>query len=177
MVLFGFGVVAFTVHYLVLRGFYALERNRTVFWVQCVIAGTNIALAILLTRLVDPWDTAPMLVLAYTCAYAVGGALSSIVLVRLLRRGGHPASGGAREWRGYLLRLLAAALVVYAVARLVLIVVGDSIAESHRLARLGVGRGRGGGRLRRRRRCPARRGEGLPDPRGESRSSARSSPG
>lgn len=129
MVLFGFGVVAFTVHYLVLRGFYALERNRTVFWVQCVIAATNIGLAIFLTRLVDPWDTAPMLVIAYTCAYAVGGVLSSIVLVRLLRRGGHPASGGARAWRGYLLRLLAAALVVYAVARLVLVVVDDSIAE------------------------------------------------
>ncbi|MEV5000444.1 murein biosynthesis integral membrane protein MurJ [Nocardioides sp. LML1-1-1.1] len=129
MVLFGFGVVAFTVHYLVLRGFYALERNRTVFWVQCVIAATNIGLAILLTRLVDPWDTAPMLVIAYTCAYAVGGALSSLVLVRLLRRGGHPASGGARAWRGYLVRLLGAALVVYAVARLVLVVVDDSIAE------------------------------------------------
>lgn len=129
MVLFGLGVVAFTVHYLVLRGFYALERNRTVFWVQCVIAATNVALAVLLTRLVDPWDTAPMLVIAYTCAYAVGGALSSLVLVRLLRRGGHPASGGARAWRGYVVRLLAASLVVYAVARLVLIVVDDSIAE------------------------------------------------
>lgn len=129
MVLFGFAIVAFTVHYLVLRGFYALERNRTVFWVQCVIAATNIALAILFTSLVDPWDTAPALILAYGCAYAVGAALSSIVLVRLLRRGGHPASGGARAWRGYLLRLLAAAVVVYAVARLVLIVVDDSIAE------------------------------------------------
>ena len=29
-----------------LRGFYALERTRTVFWVQCVIAATNIALAV-----------------------------------------------------------------------------------------------------------------------------------
>lgn len=129
MVLFGFAVVAFTVHYLVLRGFYALERNRTVFWVQCVIAATNIALAILFTSLVDPWDTAPMLVLAYGSAYAVGAALSSIVLVRLLRRAGHQADGGARAWRGYVLRLLAAAAVVFAVARLVLIVVRDSVAE------------------------------------------------
>ena len=32
------GLVFFTVHYLMLRGFYALERTRTVFWVQCVIA-------------------------------------------------------------------------------------------------------------------------------------------
>ena len=129
MVLFGLGVVAFTVHYLVLRGFYALEHNRTVFLVQCVIAATNIGLAVLLTGLVDPWDTAPMLVLAYTGAYAVGGALSSVVLVRLLRRGGHPAGGGARAWRGYVLRLVAAAVVVYAVARFVDIVVGDTIGE------------------------------------------------
>ncbi len=39
----------FTTHYLMLRGFYALERTRTVFWVQCVIAATNIALAVALT--------------------------------------------------------------------------------------------------------------------------------
>lgn len=129
MVLFGFGVVAFTVHYLVLRGFYALEHNRTVFWVQCVIAATNIALAVLFVSRVDPWDTAPMLVLAYTASYAVGSVLSTIVLVRLLRRGGHPARGGARQWRGFVVRLLTAAVVVYAVARIVLLVVDDTIGE------------------------------------------------
>ena len=37
------GILFFTVHYLMLRGFYALERTRTVFWVQCVIAAVNIA--------------------------------------------------------------------------------------------------------------------------------------
>lgn len=129
MVLFGLGVVAFSVHYLVLRGFYALERNRTVFWVQCVIAATNISLALLLVGRVDPWDTAPMLVLAYTGAYTVGSILSSIVLVRLLRRAGLPAGGGARRWRGFVVRLLAASAVVYAVARLVLLVVEDTIGE------------------------------------------------
>lgn len=129
MVLFGFGVVAFSVHYLVLRGFYALERNRTVFWVQCVIAATNISLALLLVSRVDPWDTAPMLVLAYTGAYTVGSFLSSFVLVRLLRRAGHPAGGGARQWRGFVVRLLTASAVVYAVARLVLLVVEDTIGE------------------------------------------------
>ncbi|HWJ09423.1 MAG TPA: murein biosynthesis integral membrane protein MurJ [Nocardioides sp.] len=129
MVLFGLGVVAFTVHYLVLRGFYALERNRTVFWVQCVIAATNIGLALLLVHRVDPSDTSPMLVLAYTGAYTVGSVLSSIVLVRLLRRGGHPARGGAQAWRGFVVRLLLAAGVVYVVARVVRLVVGDTIGE------------------------------------------------
>ena len=36
LALFAPGLVFFTSHYLMLRGFYALERTRTVFWVQCV---------------------------------------------------------------------------------------------------------------------------------------------
>ena len=40
--LFGVGVVFFTVHYLMLRGFYALERTRTVFFIQCAVGATNI---------------------------------------------------------------------------------------------------------------------------------------
>ena len=36
LALFGIGLVFFTVHYLMLRGFYALERTRTVFFIQCV---------------------------------------------------------------------------------------------------------------------------------------------
>ena len=40
-------------HYLTLRGFYALERNRTVFFVQCVIATANVVLAVLVVRAVD----------------------------------------------------------------------------------------------------------------------------
>src|SRR4029079_2132769 len=41
MILFGPGIVFFTVHYLMLRGFYALELNRTVFFIQCAIGATN----------------------------------------------------------------------------------------------------------------------------------------
>jgi putative peptidoglycan lipid II flippase len=82
--LFAPGLVAFTVHYLMLRGFYAMERTRTVFWVQCVIAATNIAVAVAVTSQVGPRDTAPGLVAAYVTAYAVGGALSYLLLRRLL---------------------------------------------------------------------------------------------
>ena len=81
MALFAPGLVFFTVHYLMLRGFYALERTRTVFWVQCVIAATNIALALLVTSQVGPQDTAPGLVVAYGGSYAVG-AISSYLLLR-----------------------------------------------------------------------------------------------
>jgi putative peptidoglycan lipid II flippase len=84
LTLFAPGLVFFTVHYLALRGFYALERTRTVFWVQCVIAGVNIALALLVTARVGPTDTAPGLVVAYGGAYAVGALLSYQLLRRLL---------------------------------------------------------------------------------------------
>ena len=81
LALFAPGLVFFTTHYLMLRGFYALERTRTVFWVQCVIAATNIVLALALTRHVPPSGTAPGLVLAYAGAYLVG-AIGSYSLLR-----------------------------------------------------------------------------------------------
>jgi putative peptidoglycan lipid II flippase len=81
LALFAPGLVLFTTHYLMLRGFYALERTRTVFWVQCVIAATNIGLAVALTSSAAPENTAPGLVIAYGGAYAVG-ALGSYLLLR-----------------------------------------------------------------------------------------------
>ncbi len=81
LTLFSPALVLFTSHYLMLRGFYALERTRTVFWVQCVIAATNITLAVLLTRSVAPGDTAAALVAAYAGAYLVG-SLGSYLLLR-----------------------------------------------------------------------------------------------
>jgi putative peptidoglycan lipid II flippase len=81
LALFAPGLVLFTSHYLMLRGFYALERTRTVFWVQCVIAATNIGLALLLSRPADPGEIAAGLVLAYGGAYLVG-AVGSYLLLR-----------------------------------------------------------------------------------------------
>jgi putative peptidoglycan lipid II flippase len=82
--LFAPGLVFFTSHYLVLRGFYALERTRTVFWVQCVIAAVNIGLAVTLVAAADPAGTAPGLVAAYGGAYAVGAVASYLVLRHVL---------------------------------------------------------------------------------------------
>jgi putative peptidoglycan lipid II flippase len=84
LALFGGGLVFFTVHYLVLRGFYALEQTRTVFWVQCVIAATNVGAALLLVGRADARQTAPALVLAYLASYVVGSVLSFAVLRRTL---------------------------------------------------------------------------------------------
>ena len=101
LALFGIGIVFFTVHFLMLRGYYSLERTRTVFWIQCVIAVANIGLAVLITRAVTPDDVASGLVLAYIGAYAVGAAVSYSLLSHLL--------GGLHT--GTLLRFLARLLL------------------------------------------------------------------
>jgi putative peptidoglycan lipid II flippase len=82
LALSGIGLVLFTAHYLVLRGFYALEQTRLVFVIQCAIALTNIVAAVLLTRDSTPAETAPRLVIAYSCSYAVGAVTSYAVLSR-----------------------------------------------------------------------------------------------
>jgi len=82
--LFAPGLLFFTVHYLVLRGFYSIERTRTVFWVQCAVAATNIVLAVVLVGQTSAKDTSPALVIAYTGSYAVGSIASYFILRRLL---------------------------------------------------------------------------------------------
>jgi putative peptidoglycan lipid II flippase len=111
--LFAVGMVFFTTHYMMLRGYYALERTPTVFWVQVVIAVANIGLAVSITRLLPATDTATGLVLAYVGAYLLGATVSYAVLRRLL--GGLETPALVR----FLGRLLAAALPAAAVAWLV----------------------------------------------------------
>jgi len=110
LALFAPGLVFFTTHYLMLRGFYSLERTRTVFWVQCVIAATNIGLAIALTSNVSPSGTAPALVVAYAGAYLVGAVGSYTLLRHVL--GGLETPTLVR----FLARLLVAAVLAAAAA-------------------------------------------------------------
>ncbi|MCW2814381.1 MAG: integral rane protein MviN [Nocardioides sp.] len=110
LALFGPGLVMFTVHYLVLRGFYALELTRTVFYVQCVVAVVNVVSAVLLVREVDAAGTSPALVVAYASSYAVGAVLSYAVLSRRLR-----SLETARTLR-FVVRLVVAVAVATAVA-------------------------------------------------------------
>jgi putative peptidoglycan lipid II flippase len=113
LALFGPGLVAFTVHYFMLRGFYALERTRTVFVIQCAVAATNILAAVLLVAATDDRGTSPALVCAYACAYLVGSLVSVTVLRRAL--GGLGVAGGT-GWPSYAARLLVAASLSTALA-------------------------------------------------------------
>jgi len=131
MVLFGPGIVLFTVHYLMLRGFYALELNRTVFYIQCLIAATNIAAAILLVHGASPAQTSPALVVAYGAAYLVGSVTSYAMLRR--RLGGLQTPQLVR----FLVRLLIAAVVAAGLAWLVgRLLPGRTDDVSHLLAAL-----------------------------------------
>ncbi|QSR33342.1 murein biosynthesis integral membrane protein MurJ [Nocardioides sp. S5] len=82
LALFGPALVFFTIHYFMLRGFYAMEMTRLVFLIQVAVSLTNIAVAVVLVPNTPPEATAPMLVVAYLSSYAVGAALSFAVLQR-----------------------------------------------------------------------------------------------
>ncbi|MGI8524389.1 MAG: murein biosynthesis integral membrane protein MurJ [Nocardioides sp.] len=127
MVLFGPGVVFFTVHYLMLRGFYALELTRRVFWIQCVIAATNVAVAVAVVHGASAADTSPALVVAYLTSYAVGSAVSYLVLRRNL--GGLETPTLVR----FLVRLLVAACLATIVTAAVAVAWEDA-GSSHLVA-------------------------------------------
>lgn len=90
LALFAPGLVFFTVHYLMLRGFYALEQTRRVFFIQCAISATNIVMALLLVSRVDDRHTAPALAVAYLAAYLVGSTISYASLRHVLGGIGTP---------------------------------------------------------------------------------------
>jgi len=110
MILFGPGMVFFTVHYLMLRGFYALEMNRLVFFIQCGIAATNVVVALLLVSRASPAQTSPALVVAYGASYVLGASVSYLLLRHRL--------GGLEtpELLRFLVRLSLATVVSTAVA-------------------------------------------------------------
>lgn len=77
---FSLAMVTFTIHYLMLRGFYANEDNRTPFFIQVVIATVNIGLAYHLATNVEPDRVAMMLALAFGISYLIGSVLSASLL-------------------------------------------------------------------------------------------------
>ncbi|MFT3888240.1 MAG: murein biosynthesis integral membrane protein MurJ [Arachnia sp.] len=103
---FAVGLIPFTVQFLCLRTFYALEDTRTPFLLQVLIAGVNVVAALLLTwAFDDPAWVAAELALAYSIAYAVGVPVSWRVLKRRV-----PGLDG-RKLALHILRLLIGSVV------------------------------------------------------------------
>lgn len=77
------GMVAFTLHFLTLRGFYALEDTRTPFFVQCVVAAVNVSAALVVSW-VFPYVSSVGLAASFSLAYTVGAFVSTAALARRL---------------------------------------------------------------------------------------------
>lgn len=80
------GLVLFTLHYLLLRGFYATEDTRTPFFIQFGLAATNVGAAVAFTTGAAPEHVAALLALAYGLAYLVGALFSGTLLSRRVGR-------------------------------------------------------------------------------------------
>jgi putative peptidoglycan lipid II flippase len=79
------GLVPFTMQYICLRAFYALEDTRTTFFLQCLIAGANVVLGVAAVLLLDnPALVATGLALSYSAAYLIGLPVSFSRLHRKL---------------------------------------------------------------------------------------------
>ena len=79
------GLVPFTVQYVCLRSFYALEDTRTTFFLQCLIAGINVVLGVAAVFLLDdPALVATGLAFSYSAAYLIGLPISFATLRRKL---------------------------------------------------------------------------------------------
>ena len=101
LALFGPGLVFFTVHYLMLRGFYALERTRTVFFDPVRDRGHQHRGGAGAGRArPTPELTSPALVVAYTASYAVGSVLSYLRAAPRARRPADPRRCSA-SWCGW----------------------------------------------------------------------------
>jgi len=87
IIAFAPGMVLFTVHYLLLRGFYAAEDTRTPFLIQTVLCAVNIACALLITWSSPPPErVAALLALAYAASHLVGVTISVATLSRRVGR-------------------------------------------------------------------------------------------
>lgn len=85
LIAFSIGMIPFTVQFVCLRTFYALEDTRTPFFLQLLIAGVNAGGAVVLVWAIwSPSFVAAALALAYSLAYAVGVFASWNVLKRRL---------------------------------------------------------------------------------------------
>ena len=83
---FAVGLVPYTIQYVYLRGFYALEDMRRAFTLQIWISGANALGALAWVTLdPDPMTVAPRLALCYSLSYVLGAVLTYRALARRLR--------------------------------------------------------------------------------------------
>ncbi|GAA1745800.1 hypothetical protein GCM10009710_27310 [Aeromicrobium alkaliterrae] len=129
-------VVVFSLMFLLIRAFYADEDTRVPFVVQSIVAVTNIAVAVTLTRHVAPEHVAPALGVALSTAYLVG-TVCALVWVR--RRFGSIVDASLVGFLARLAVTCAGAASAMLLAREALIAIGiDSTRPADAIVRLAV---------------------------------------
>jgi putative peptidoglycan lipid II flippase len=83
---FALALLPFTLYYVVLRGWYALERTRTAFWVTVVLNSLNLAIAVPLYRWVSSQQTGPAALVALAVGYVAAYWLTLVVAWFVLSR-------------------------------------------------------------------------------------------
>ena len=79
---FSLVTIGFSLHYVVLRGFYSLKDTRTPFLIQTVIAVINVGGAFVLTRSVEPLWVSTAMAIALGPAYLVGLTIGLFIISR-----------------------------------------------------------------------------------------------
>lgn len=111
---FGIGLVPYTIQYLYLRAFYALDNTRTPFLLQIVISGANALLAVAFVLALDsPGTVAARLALSYSVAYFLGWWITHRALSA--RIPDLPGSETLRHLARLLLATLPAAALAYGI--------------------------------------------------------------
>lgn len=108
---FAVGLVPYTIQYLYLRSFYALDNTRTPFLLQIGISGANAGLAVaFVLPFTNPGTVAARLALSYSVAYFLGVFLTHRAVKKRL-----PELNGRDTWQ-HLVRLTVAAVPAAALA-------------------------------------------------------------
>jgi putative peptidoglycan lipid II flippase len=85
---FALGLLPFTLYYVILRGWYALEETRTAFWITVVLNVLNLAIAVPLFEIYFSRDPGPaslgLLALGYVLAYWITVVVSWRVISKKL---------------------------------------------------------------------------------------------
>ena len=83
---FALGLLPFTLYYVILRGWYALELTRTAFWVTVVLNALNLALAVPLYAVVSSRQSGPAALGALASGYVLAYWITLVVAWRVLSR-------------------------------------------------------------------------------------------
>jgi putative peptidoglycan lipid II flippase len=129
---FAVGLLPFTLYYVILRGWYALELTRTAFWVTVVLNALNLAIAVPLYAAVAARQAGPAALAALAAGYVAAYWLTLLVAWRVLSRrlGGLETARTVRA----LVRMLTAGLGTLAVMGGAQHLLADHLTLGHKLA-------------------------------------------